>query len=80
MFERWVEQTAFGRRALFTVPTRALANDKFAEWRARGWEVGVRHREIERHLDRLALLDFRGAAAVAFERDDAETSLARASA
>jgi superfamily II DNA/RNA helicase len=41
VFERWVEQTAFGRRALFTVPTRALANDKFAEWRARGWEVGI---------------------------------------
>ena len=41
VFERWVEQTAFARRALFTVPTRALANDKFAEWRARGWEVGI---------------------------------------
>ena len=33
VFERWAEQTSFGRRALFTVPTRALANDKFAEWR-----------------------------------------------
>jgi len=41
VFERWVEQTAFTRRALFTVPTRALANDKFAEWRARGWEAGI---------------------------------------
>ena len=27
-------------QAVFTVPTRALANDKFAEWRARGWDVG----------------------------------------
>lgn len=41
IFERWVEQTNFARRALFTVPTRALANDKFAEWRARGWDVGI---------------------------------------
>ena len=24
-------------QAIFTVPTRALANDKLAEWRARGW-------------------------------------------
>ena len=28
-------------QAVFTVPTRALANDKLAEWRARGWDVGV---------------------------------------
>jgi hypothetical protein len=41
IFERWAEQTNFSRRALFTVPTRALANDKFAEWRARGWSVGI---------------------------------------
>ncbi len=41
VFERWVEQTGFSRRSLFTVPTRALANDKFAEWRARGWRTGI---------------------------------------
>jgi len=41
VFERWIEQTNFARRALFTVPTRALANDKYAEWRARGWRVGI---------------------------------------
>ncbi len=41
VFERWAEQTSFAKRALFTVPTRALANDKFAEWKARGWRVGI---------------------------------------
>src|SRR5947209_20588106 len=41
IFERWIEQTNFSRRALFTVPTRALANDKYAEWRARNWRVGI---------------------------------------
>ena len=41
VFERWAEQTNFARHALYTVPTRALANDKFAEWRARGWSVGI---------------------------------------
>jgi replicative superfamily II helicase len=28
-------------QAVFTVPTRALANDKLAEWRALGWDVGI---------------------------------------
>ncbi len=41
VFERWAEQNNFSKRALFTVPTRALANDKFAEWRARDWDVGI---------------------------------------
>lgn len=41
VFERFVEQGNFARRAVFTVPTRALANDKYAEWRARGWRVGI---------------------------------------
>lgn len=41
IFERWAEQTNFAKRALFTVPTRALANDKYAEWKARGWKVGI---------------------------------------
>jgi hypothetical protein len=41
VFERWAEQQNFAKRALFTVPTRALANDKYAEWKARGWRVGI---------------------------------------
>lgn len=41
VFERWFEQHGAGCRAVFTVPTRALANDKYAEWRARGWRVGI---------------------------------------
>src|SRR5438477_2261030 len=28
-------------QAVFTVPTRALANDKLSEWRVRGWDVGI---------------------------------------
>jgi superfamily II DNA/RNA helicase len=41
VFERWAEQGNFSKRSLFTVPTRALANDKYAEWKARGWRVGI---------------------------------------
>ncbi|MGJ8641169.1 MAG: DEAD/DEAH box helicase [Opitutaceae bacterium] len=32
---------AFHGKAVYTVPTRALANDKFREWSAKGWNVGI---------------------------------------
>jgi superfamily II DNA/RNA helicase len=38
-------------QAVFTVPTRALANDKLAEWQARGWEVGISTGDLAVHLD-----------------------------
>jgi superfamily II DNA/RNA helicase len=41
IFELWSNQGKNRGQAIYTVPTRALANDKLAEWRARGWEVGI---------------------------------------
>ncbi|MDQ2867610.1 MAG: DEAD/DEAH box helicase [Verrucomicrobiota bacterium] len=38
-------------QAVFTVPTRALANDKLAEWRGRGWDVGIATGDLALHLD-----------------------------
>src|SRR3954447_2147960 len=38
-------------QAVFTVPTRALANDKLAEWRARGWDVGIATGDVAINLD-----------------------------
>ena len=38
-------------QAVFTVPTRALANDKLAEWRARGWEVGIATGDLAFNLE-----------------------------
>jgi superfamily II DNA/RNA helicase len=38
-------------QAVFTVPTRALANDKLAEWRARGWNVGIATGDLALNLD-----------------------------
>ena len=40
VFELFFESGWRGH-AIYTVPTRALANDKFREWRDRGWEVGL---------------------------------------
>ncbi len=38
-------------QAVFTVPTRALANDKLAEWRARGWDVGIATGDLALNLE-----------------------------
>jgi len=40
VFEQLIE-SGFKGRSVYTVPTRALANDKFREWHDRGWEVGL---------------------------------------
>lgn len=52
IFELWSNE---GRRttgqAIYTVPTRALANDKVAEWRARGWDVGIATGDLAENLD-----------------------------
>jgi superfamily II DNA/RNA helicase len=37
-------------QAVYTVPTRALANDKLAEWRARGWDVGISTGDLAENL------------------------------
>lgn len=38
-------------QAIYTVPTRALANDKLAEWRAKGWNAGICTGDIAENLD-----------------------------
>ncbi len=38
-------------QAIFTVPTRALANDKLSEWRKRGWDVGIATGDVAMRLD-----------------------------
>jgi replicative superfamily II helicase len=40
VFELLVEQGQRGQ-SVFTVPTRALANDKRLEWQRKGWNVGI---------------------------------------
>src|SRR6476469_9174297 len=38
-------------QAVFTVPTRALANDKLSEWRVRGWDVGISTGDVALNLE-----------------------------
>ena len=41
IFEQYFQQRRGPGQVIFTVPTRALANDKFAEWIRQGWRVGI---------------------------------------
>src|SRR3954451_14623069 len=51
IFELWSNQGKNRGQAIYTVPTRALANDKLAEWRARGWDVGISTGDLSENLD-----------------------------
>jgi hypothetical protein len=41
VFEQFYQQYRRSGQAIYTVPTRALANDKYAEWSRKGWRVGI---------------------------------------
>ena len=51
IFELWSNEGRNPGQAIYTVPTRALANDKLAEWRARGWNVGIATGDLSENLD-----------------------------
>ena len=40
IFELLIEAGLKGK-SIYTVPTRALANDKLLEWRNKDWDVGI---------------------------------------
>lgn len=55
VFELFFESAGFGKngrgQAVFTVPTRALANDKYIEWQQKGWNVGIATGDLAENLD-----------------------------
>lgn len=51
IFELWSNSGKPRGQAIYTVPTRALANDKLAEWRARGWDVGIATGDLAENLN-----------------------------
>ena len=50
IFELWSNAGKNRGQAIYTVPTRALANDKLAEWRALGWNVGIATGDLAENL------------------------------
>jgi superfamily II DNA/RNA helicase len=51
IFELWSNQGKNRGQAIYTVPTRALANDKLAEWRSQGWDVGIATGDLSENLN-----------------------------
>lgn len=51
IFELWSNHGRHHGQAIYTVPTRALANDKLADWRSRGWNVGIATGDLSDNLD-----------------------------
>jgi len=49
-------QPSLKGQAVYTVPTRALANDKFATWRKLGWDVGIATGDVAHRLDARVLV------------------------
>ena len=50
IFELLHETKCLTGQAVYTVPTRALANDKFAEWKQRGWDVGIATGDVSENI------------------------------
>lgn len=51
IFELFVQSHGLKSNAIYTVPTRALANDKLQEWRKQRWNVGITTGDISENLD-----------------------------
>lgn len=50
VFELLHESKHLSGQAVYTVPTRALANDKYAEWKERGWNVGIATGDVAENI------------------------------
>ena len=51
VFEEFIDARALDGQAVYTVPTRALANDKRLEWSNRRWSVGIATGDVAENLD-----------------------------
>ncbi len=51
VFEMLIENRLLKGQAIYTVPTRALANDKRLEWQRRGWSVGIATGDLSENTD-----------------------------
>lgn len=51
VFELMFRSGQLKGQTIYTVPTRALANDKRMEWLAKGWNVGIATGDVAENLD-----------------------------
>ncbi len=50
IFELLHQSRSLQGQAVYTVPTRALANDKYAEWRDAKWDVGIATGDVSENV------------------------------
>ena len=50
IFELLHESRSIDGQSVYTVPTRALANDKFAEWQEKKWNVGIATGDVSENV------------------------------
>ncbi len=50
IFELLHQSGHFKGQAVYTVPTRALANDKYAEWKEARWDVGIATGDVSENI------------------------------
>jgi hypothetical protein len=50
IFELLHQSRALRGQAVYTVPTRALANDKYAEWKEAKWDVGIATGDVSENV------------------------------
>eukprot|EP01031_Cornospumella_fuschlensis_P004633 gene4633-5790_t len=50
IFELLHQSRSLQGQAVYTVPTRALANDKFAEWQEAKWDVGIATGDVSENV------------------------------
>jgi len=51
IFELLHQTRSLDGQAVYTVPTRALANDKYAEWREAKWDVGIATGDVSENVE-----------------------------
>ncbi|HEY1083885.1 MAG TPA: DEAD/DEAH box helicase, partial [Prosthecobacter sp.] len=51
IFELLHQSRSLEGQAVYTVPTRALANDKYAEWKDAKWDVGIATGDVAENLN-----------------------------
>ncbi len=51
IFELLCQTRSLEGQAIYTVPTRALANDKYAEWKEAKWKVGIATGDVAENVD-----------------------------
>lgn len=50
IFELLHESRSIHGQSVYTVPTRALANDKYAEWKEKKWDVGIATGDVSENV------------------------------